>query len=274
MPFVILRRSLVFVSLVVLGCTGSGTEAGDAEAEAESVFDEGTGLGEGDCADVCGTASCGTCPTASMVDAGGFQIDAAEVDNGQYALLLEVEFDVGVLPAGCEWKSGFEPDEWSADLDPSLPVVGVDWCDAAVFCAWAGKALCGAVGGGPANWDKGDDPENAWFQACSNGGVNVYPYGTEYDPQMCNGDESEIGMLTPTGSLASCEGGIAGLFDMSGNAWEWTNACEVASGDANTECRRRGGSRHSDPSSLRCAVNSGRARGDRDNGNGFRCCSL
>ncbi|KIG13934.1 hypothetical protein DB30_07429 [Enhygromyxa salina] len=274
MSVAMLRRSLFVSSLFALGCTGSGSEAADEEASESGPFDEGTGLGDGACTDACGTPGCGTCPSVSMVDGGGFQIDATEVDNAQYAQLLEVEFDMTVLPSGCEWKSSFEPLGWSDEIDPDLPVVGVDWCDAAVFCAWAGKQLCGAVAGGPADFDSSDGPENAWHQACSNAGASAYPYGADYDPALCNGDDSGNDALLPSGSLPTCEGGVPGLFDMSGNVWEWTNACESTGGDANTECRRRGGSRHSDAPNLRCAVNSARARGERDNGLGFRCCSI
>lgn len=269
-----LRLGLVPTSLfcaLVLGC--GGTPAAEEDSESSDNFDDGTGLPDGDCMDVCGTPGCGTCPQATMVDAGGVQIDATEVDNGQYALMLEVEFDASALPSGCDWKSTFEPEEWSDALDPTLPVVGVDWCDAAMFCAWAGKRLCGSLDGGPSDIDTADDPElDAWFRACSNSGANLYPYGPDYDATLCNGGDSGHDALLPVGSLATCEGGVTGLFDMSGNVWEWSNACESTGGDANTQCLRRGGSRHSDADNLRCAVNSDRARGERDNAVGFRCC--
>jgi formylglycine-generating enzyme len=238
-------------------------------------YDEGDGLGEGACAGLCGTPECGGCPVAVMVDVGEFQIDATEVSNDQYAAMLEVEFDAAVLPRGCEWKSGFEPDGWSDLLHPELPVVGVDWCDAAVFCAWSGKRLCGAVDRGPADWTVAEDPEgDAWYRACSNAGASSFPYGTAYQPGRCNGEDASHGGLTAVGSLAECEGGVAGLFDMSGNVWEWSDSCEDLEGDATTRCRRRGGSHYSDADNLRCGVNSRRPRGERDNGVGFRCCSI
>lgn len=36
-----------------------------------------------------------------------------------------------------------------------------------------------------------------------------------------------------------CEGGVAGLFDMSGNAWEWVNSCGAI--PDGTVCELRGG---------------------------------
>jgi sulfatase modifying factor 1 len=260
-------RVFLLGSATLLACnSGSGI--------VEANYDEGEGLGEGACSGVCGTPDCGSCPVDAMVDGGGFMIDATEVTNGQYAALLEVEFDAAVLPRGCEWKSNFEPAEWSTDLDPEVPVVGVDWCDAAVFCAWTDKQLCGAVGGGPADWELAEDPEtDAWYRACSNAGASAFPYGTAYEPERCNGEDADRGELAAVGSLAQCEGGVAGLFDMSGNVWEWSDSCEEPDGDATTRCRRRGGSHYSDADNLRCGVNSRRPRGERDNGVGFRCCS-
>lgn len=260
--------SLTMVAFAMLSaCNGDGQIV-------EASYDEGDGLGEGECSGVCGEPGCGSCPQALMVDGGGFMIDATEVSNGQYAAMLEVEFDAAALPAGCEWKSHFEPNGWSSTLDPQLPVVGIDWCDAAVFCAWSGKQLCGAVDGGPTDIDVMQDAEHdAWYRACSNAGVSAFPYGTAYEPKRCNGTDAGHDALTAVGSMGQCEGGVTGLFDMSGNVWEWSDSCEQQAGDATTLCRRRGGSHYSDADNLRCGVNSRRPRGERNNAVGFRCCS-
>jgi formylglycine-generating enzyme len=272
---------LASVGVVILGfvVACSSTDEGPH-------YDSGDGLEQGECADVCGTPGCGECPdAASMVVIGvpaalgaEFSIDATEVDNRQYAAMLEVDFDAAVLPPGCAWKSSFVPDGWrgplEAGFDPALPVVGVDWCDAAVFCAWAGKRLCGAVTGGPANWDAAADPDDdAWLHACTGAGVNPYPYGSSYQSQHCNGADSNHSGLARVGDTPSCEGGVPGLFDMSGNVWEWSDSCEQVGGDGTSKCRRRGGSHYSDADDLRCGVASRRDRGERDRAVGFRCCA-
>lgn len=269
----------VIASASVIGCGGGAAEdeasssEGMTETDSDADADGTDGFEPGGCAGACGTAGCGECPTPSMVDAGGVLIDAHEVSAGAYASFLEVDFDTAVLPDGCAWKQGFLPEDWDPAGDPTLPVVGVDWCDAMVYCSWAGQRLCGGVEGGPASWDDGADAMgDAWLFACSNAGALVYPYGNDFDPQACNGSEAmNDGPIAP-GSLASCEGGVPGVFDMSGNVWEWTNACESEAGDAETSCRRRGGSYNSEADSLRCEVDSQRERGIRDEAVGFRCC--
>lgn len=266
---------------LALACVGGSDEANDDVAEADTQSGgtedgdaEGTeGFEPDGCVDVCGTENCGECPSATMVAGEGYMIDALEVTNGQYAALLAVDFDAAVLPAGCEWKQGFLPEGWSDLLDAEQPVVGVDWCDAMVFCSWAGKELCGAVGGGPTDYENGTDAVgDAWYRACSTDGTLMYPYANAFDPLACNGSEALVDDLVVSGSIPTCEGGLAGLFDMSGNVWEWTNACESTSGDGATRCRRRGGSFYSEADSLRCAVSSERERNKRDDAIGFRCC--
>jgi formylglycine-generating enzyme required for sulfatase activity len=117
------------------------------------------------------------------------------------------------------------------------------------------------------------------MSACSAGGAHAFPYGDTYDPSACNGkDFPDGGALRPTASLASCQGGAPGVFDMSGNVYEWEDACE---GDAGAPdfCHYRGGGYFTPgpPASgnLACA---GGATLMRDPGAtfldvGFRCCS-
>ena len=149
-----------------------------------------------------------------------------------------------------------------------LPAVDVDWCDAYAFCSWAGKRLCGKIGGGSGDDDGG---ANQWLHACSFGGAHVYPYGGAYSPTACNGIDFDAGALLPVGTLGTCVGGYVGLFDMSGNALEWDDTCD---GPAMTDrCRLNGGSFLNTAPELRCDFVNGAPRSARFPYVGFRCCS-
>jgi len=261
---------------------GDDTE-GDGEPEPDDTGpDPGDTGGDDDglCAGACGTAGCGACPEAAIVDGGWFQIDATEVTVAAYADFQGRQFDPAVLAPGCEWKpqfGWFQPDSWAQqiDADPDHPVTGVDWCDAHAYCTWANKRLCGVAGGAAASLSDANTPTNEWFAACSANDSQSFCYGADYQPLACNGEAQAIGAITPVASLLSCEGGFAQLWDMSGNVWEWTSACAEQPGlDAQAQlCRRRGGSYHSANELLRCDADSKRARSYRATNTGFRCCS-
>ncbi|MFO7567066.1 MAG: SUMF1/EgtB/PvdO family nonheme iron enzyme [Enhygromyxa sp.] len=255
---------------------GDGNPTGDGDGDDTTGDGDGDGSPSGDglCRSSCGATDCGACPNGPIsVAVGDYQIDGTEVTAAQYAQFLEVEFAPdyfeSVLPTGCEFKTDFTPALFPANPPESIPVVGVDWCDAWAYCNWAGKHLCGSIGGGPAPLNEVQNPAtNEWYQACTHGGVNNYPYGLGYDPSACNTQDAEWEQLTDVGGLPTCEGGYPGVFDMSGNVWEWTNACNDQG-----ECRRRGGSMYSNAVNARCGIDSVRSRDFRADSQGFRCCS-
>jgi formylglycine-generating enzyme len=223
------------------------------------------------CEAACGTPNCGTCPDANMVAFPGFWIDATEVTNDQYSQFLEAAVSPDVQTDACAWNTSFKPEVWPPAEDGQLPVVHVDWCDAHAFCAWAGKRLCGKIGGGPASvLDIVNPTKNQWYRACSGGLGNLFPYGDSYVPTACNGMEAGVGQRVPAGSVKTCEGSAIDLFDMSGNVFEWVDSC--ASDDPAAPCLRRGGSFFSDAETMQCNLKSERARSDQDSYVGLRCC--
>lgn len=261
----------------------SSTDTTDATdttgSETSTDTTDTTDIGEPLCADACGTPNCGSCPDSPMIEAEGYRIDATETTVAAYAMFLSVELDPSVLSPTCGWKPGvgFEPDDWATQLqgDPDVPVIGIDWCDADSYCRWQGRRLCGLVGGEPASFDQLTDDSNEWYVACSEGATRLYPYGNAYQELACNGVDLGVDGLVPVASLPACQGSHAGLFDMSGNAWEWTNSCDEDPdlGHAEQLCLRRGGSFKSDNFVMRCAVDSQRARGYRTDNTGIRCCA-
>ena len=229
------------------------------------------------------------CPTKGgpMVRVGPagrtFCIDAFEVRETAYAAFL---FDkagvVSSVAPRCKWNAtyslpadcGFNP-----AVDPNLPVGCADWCDAADFCDWAGKRLCGGVGtGAPIATSAYAGPTSEWMTACSHNadGLHLYPYGASFDGSACNAPGTHGTGLVPVGSKTGCEGGYPGLFDLSGNVEEWENACDAdPTVDTGTDdrCRARGGLWYppGDTDYLgQCNADKTLTRSGRA---GFRCCA-
>lgn len=241
-----------------------------------------------------GVCACAASAVKVALPAGGslpadlqgqaYCIDRREVTNGDYAAFLAVATPQDPpQPAACSpWKTSYEPSGGLPDGKNGFPVVNVDWCDAAMYCAWAGKRLCGTIGGGPAMADK---HYSQWYMACTGADdANVYPYGGAVQPSACVcANPTPPSGPSATGSAAACEGGVTGLLDMSGNVWEWEDACGSEGGGSGPQadhCARRGGSYQTSATGdghecLRCDVcvaPSIATRATRANDIGFRCC--
>lgn len=203
--------------------------------------------------------------------AGSFFVDSTEVTVDQYtAFLLATAGDVSGQPPECSWNTDYWDDSMPMDLGNN-PVTMVDWCDARAFCAWAGKRLCGSVGGGAIARDAIFTPAaSQWYLACGgpNGGTAVN------NDALCNSNGG-FGGLAPVGTFPGCEGYYPGLFDMQGNAAEWIDSCDGATGPSDT-CYLMGGS-YVDNQSYCDEVYSDATepytRDTRAITFGFRCCS-
>lgn len=90
----------------------------------------------------------------------------------------------------------------------AVPDAGLSWIEAQSRCAAQGKRLCS---------------EAQWEKACVGPLRTVYPYGDWYDNVRCWTEAgANGGQPGASGSRSRCVN-VYGVFDMSGNAWEWVN---------------------------------------------------
>jgi formylglycine-generating enzyme required for sulfatase activity len=209
---------------------------------------------------------------------GSYCVDATEVTIGHYSTFLMSNPSTSLLPAACAGNTLFTP---SIPLDlskPNNPVTGVDWCDAFAYCAHLERHLCGRIGAGAplGSTEVNDAARSEWFNACSRGGTQAYPYGNNYVAGTCV-DRNGGNVLRAVGSASACVGGYAGLHDMSGNVQEWEDNCVTMVGQQPSTqdfCRPRGGAYNDNlSSSTACgAIAQSKKRSASDAVTGFRCC--
>jgi formylglycine-generating enzyme required for sulfatase activity len=213
----------------------------------------------------------------------GFCVDTTEVTNAQYnEFLVAMGSSTSGQSAQCSgWNTSFTPSSgWPAPAaKASHPVNYVDWCDAERYCSWAGKRLCGKVGGGmvPNDVSRKLPSVNEWINACTANGANVYPFGSAYVAGACNNADYGAGQPIAVTTANQCVGGYPGVYDMVGNVYEWVNACEASSTGAlaaDNACYIMGAAYYRNEANSRCD-NTGylSSRDDQRDDVGFRCCA-
>lgn len=232
-------------------------------------------------------------PTVSVE----YSMDATEVTRMQYEMWAATN---PVLPPSsdenCGWKSA---GSYAADATcmneatvcksscSHHPVVCVDWCDAREYCAAIGKRLCGDFTGGSSSYDDfRNETQSQWLWACTSGGTyacSQFPYGLAYEADTCNGRDHWADITAATtvevASMTDCKSPqltYTGVYDLSGNVWEWTDACNGTG--AIDGCLIRGGSFSraytEDLNDLACCDDySSMQRQHFDDDTGIRCCS-
>ncbi len=139
-----------------------------------------------------------------LADVKAFDIDKYEVTNLQYKQFI----DDTKRKSPAHFRNRTYP-EGKVDH----PVVFVSWDDAKAYCEWVGKRL---------------PTDIEWEKAARGTDGRDYPWGDEFDVNKVNSPVrwKSLNMEGDTLPVGSFEAGKSpyGLYDMSGNVWEWTDS--------------------------------------------------
>ncbi len=189
---------------------------------------------------------------AGQVTVAGFCMDTTEVTTAAYAACVK-SGKCRVASTGGDCNAGV------AGRD-NHPINCVDWHDAKSYCRAQGRWL---------------PTEEEWEYAARGTDGRIFPWGNaEPAGQLCwNGEGNSLGKgnRQSTCAVASIPAGNSpfGLFDMSGNVWEWTSSTYSATDAARVF---RGGSWfYDDPSFVRSAFRGRFVPADLRVDLGFRC---
>jgi formylglycine-generating enzyme required for sulfatase activity/energy-coupling factor transporter ATP-binding protein EcfA2 len=167
---------------------------------------------------------------ACFVAAGGYETERYwHTCEGAYQWWKGEKADLSLLDDNPDWKKGYE--DWLAGEktrrqpwfweqrkwnNPNHPVVGVSWYEALAFCEWLnttsvyqGKQVRLPM---EAEWE---------YAARGTQGLR-YAWGEEADAVSGNYGDTKIGQTSAVGMFPA--GKAFGLYDMTGNVWEWTSS--------------------------------------------------
>lgn len=140
-----------------------------------------------------------------QVRVAAYYMDVYETTNAMYKPFV----DATKHEAPKLWTDGTYP-----PAKTNHPVVYVSWHDAFEFCKWAGKRL---------------PTEQEWEKAARGTDKRVFPWGNHFDPMKANTPQywmamhqTETADTMPVGSFESGKSPY-GLYDMTGNVYEWVN---------------------------------------------------
>jgi formylglycine-generating enzyme required for sulfatase activity len=227
------------------------------------------------------------CPEMIVIPAGSFAMGSPITEKGRHTN-EGPQRTVTIAKPFAVSKFDVTFDEWEACVSvggcPQVsdsgfgrgtrPVINVSWDEAQQYVAWFCKMT-----GRPYRLLT----EAEWEYAARAGATTAYIWGDEIGKSNANcrgcGSQWDNRQTAPVGSFAP--NGF-GLYDMTGNVWQWVQDCyrdnydgAPTDGSALTvgDCSRRaarGGSWNDDPLFLRSAVRDGAVTADRDYHGGFR----
>lgn len=110
---------------------------------------------------------------------------------------------------------------WSA---PTRPVVGVCWYEAMAYCRWLDEQLRALH---PELFRPGYvvrlPSEAEWEKAARGSAGRTWAWGNQWQEDCANVDETGLGQTSPVGMFPRGCTPETGVFDLTGNVWEWTH---------------------------------------------------
>ncbi|NQE46031.1 Hercynine oxygenase [ANME-1 cluster archaeon GoMg2] len=117
---------------------------------------------------------------------------------------------------GWRWREENEiskPEYWHDRKwnGPNFPVVGISWYEAEAYANWLSEIK---------GYQYRLPTEAEWEKAARGAEHFKYPWGEDFDRNLCNSDESGLHRTSPVGIYPNGKSPY-GCFDMTGNVWEW-----------------------------------------------------
>lgn len=183
--------------LIPAGAFLQGSTADERQVAVRMCLTEGGGA-------LCGLAAFADEAPARRVRLAAYRMDRTEVTTLAYERCVR---------AGVCAPSRVAPDD-ARFRRPDVPVVGVSFHDAEIYCAWTGGRL---------------PTEAEWERAARGADGRRFPWGNGWNPHLAN--HAEIGelrsreldgfrYLAPVGSFPAARSPF-GLDDVAGNVYEW-----------------------------------------------------
>jgi sulfatase modifying factor 1 len=182
---------------------------------------------------------------AHKVELDPFYLDREEVSVGAFRL--------------------FQPTYQPVFPGDQNPATDISWDEAVSYCNWMRKRL---------------PTEAEWERACRGVRGDTYSYGRSYD---LGKGRTGLNLKDGPSRVGSYQAGNGGLFDMTGNVWEWCSDWYDRDHYSNSATRNprgpaggvqhvlRGGAWFSNAHYARCSHRPGNIGKERDSSFGFRC---